>query len=95
MTTLPELSYFLPSSVFIKRLESVFRRLKGHNLKLKSKKCEFFKTEIKYLGFIVYDGGIATDIRHSLRCNSLMQRSINLWNVEHAFVRPTGRRLNS
>jgi hypothetical protein len=24
-----------------------------------------------------------------------MQRSINLWNVEHTFVRPKGRRLNS
>ena len=28
----------------IKRLESVFRRLKEQNLKLKGKKCEFFKT---------------------------------------------------
>jgi hypothetical protein len=45
----------------IKRLESVFRRLKGHNLNLKGKKCEFFKTEIKYLGFIVSDDGIKTD----------------------------------
>ena len=45
----------------IKRLESVFRRLKEQNLKLKGKKCEFFKTEIKYLGIIVSDGGIATD----------------------------------
>jgi hypothetical protein len=45
----------------IKRLESVFRRLKEQNLKLKGKKCEFFKTEIKYLGFVVSDGGITTD----------------------------------
>ena len=45
----------------IKRLESVFRRLKEQNLKLKGKKCEFFKTEIKYLGFVVSDGGIKTD----------------------------------
>ena len=44
----------------IKRLESVFRRLKEQNLKLKGKKCEFFKTEIKYLGFIVSDVGIKT-----------------------------------
>jgi hypothetical protein len=27
--------------------------------------------------------------------NLVLQRSINLWNVEHAFVRPKGRRLNS
>jgi hypothetical protein len=45
----------------IKRLESVFRRLKEHNLKLRGKKCEFFKTEIKYLGLIVLVGGIKTD----------------------------------
>ena len=45
----------------IKRLESVFRRLKEHNLKLRGKKCEFFKTEIKYLGLIVFVGGIKTD----------------------------------
>jgi hypothetical protein len=36
-----------------KRLESAFRRLKEQNLKLKSKKCEVFKTEIKYLECIV------------------------------------------
>jgi hypothetical protein len=45
----------------IKRLESVLRILKEQNLKLKGKKCEFFKTEIKYLGFVVSDGGIKTD----------------------------------
>jgi hypothetical protein len=45
----------------IKRLESVFRRPKEQNLKLKGKKCELFKTEIKYLGFVVSNGGIKTD----------------------------------
>jgi hypothetical protein len=35
--------------------------LRLHFLKLKSKKCEVFKTEIKYLECIVSDGGIKTD----------------------------------
>jgi hypothetical protein len=45
----------------IKRLESVLRRLKEQNLKLKGKKCAFLKTEIKYLGFVVSNDGIKTD----------------------------------
>ena len=43
------------------RLESVFLRLWQHGLKLKPSKCEFFKSEIKYLGHIVSENGIATD----------------------------------
>ena len=43
------------------RLESVLSRLKQNGLKLKGNKCEFFKTEIKYLGVIVSADGIRTD----------------------------------
>jgi hypothetical protein len=39
----------------------VLSRLKEQSLKLKGKKCEFFKTEIKYFGLGVSDGGIKTD----------------------------------
>ena len=45
----------------MKRLESVSCRLKKHGLKLKGRKCEFFRREIKYLGFIVSEEGIKTD----------------------------------
>lgn len=43
------------------RLEAVFDRLRQHNLKLKPSKCEFFKTEVTYLGHIVSADGIKTD----------------------------------
>ena len=39
----------------------MFSRLKQHGLKLKGSKCEFFKTEVKYLGFVVSEEGIKTD----------------------------------
>lgn len=44
-----------------KRLEGVFRRLEAGRLKLKGSKCEFFRTEVKYLGHIVSQRGIETD----------------------------------
>ena len=45
----------------IKRLEFVFRRLQEHGLKMKISKCHFFKREVKFLGHIVSEKGIATD----------------------------------
>ena len=45
----------------VKRLEAVFRKLSKAGLKLKPSKCEFFKSEITYLGHIVSSEGIATD----------------------------------
>ena len=43
------------------RLENVFRQLEQHGLKLKGSKCEFFRTQVQYLGHIVSDQGIQTD----------------------------------
>ena len=43
------------------RLQVVFERLRKHGLKLKPKKCHFFKPEVKYLGHIVSSAGVATD----------------------------------
>src|SRR2546429_9121326 len=41
----------------IKKTESVFKRLKEHNLSLKTDKCRFCHKEIKFLGHIVtFDG---------------------------------------
>ena len=45
----------------IERLESVFRKLRENGLKLKGSKCEFFRKEIKYMGFVVSEDGIKTD----------------------------------
>ena len=45
----------------VKRLEAVFKKLSKAGLKLKLSKCEFFKSEITYLGHIVSNEGIATD----------------------------------
>ena len=41
------------------RLQVVFERLRKHGLKLKPKKCHFFKPEAKYLGHIVSSAGVA------------------------------------
>ena len=45
----------------VKRLEAVFKKLSKAGLKLKPSKCEFFKSEITYLGHIVSSEGIVTD----------------------------------
>ena len=45
----------------ITRLEGVFEKLAKAGLKLKPSKCEFFRSNLKYLGHIVSKDGIATD----------------------------------
>ena len=45
----------------IQRLRGVFQKLHEAGLKLKLKKCEFFKTKISYLGHIVSRDGIECD----------------------------------
>uniref|UniRef100_A0A8C6TVK3 ribonuclease H n=1 Tax=Neogobius melanostomus TaxID=47308 RepID=A0A8C6TVK3_9GOBI len=45
----------------LQRLELVLARLQEHNLKLKLKKCQFFQSQVKYLGHIVSSNGVATD----------------------------------
>ena len=45
----------------LRRLKGVFDKLEKADLKLKPKKCEFFKTKITYLGHIVSAKGIETD----------------------------------
>ena len=44
-----------------RQLESVFQRLETAGLKLKGTKCEFFKTEVNYLGHVVSEDGVKTD----------------------------------
>ena len=45
----------------LKRLRGVFEKLAAAGLKLKPSKCEFFRTQIAYLGHIVSRDGIETD----------------------------------
>ena len=45
----------------IERLAEVFSRLKQAGLKLKPSKCELLQKQVKYLGHIVSEKGIATD----------------------------------
>ena len=45
----------------IQRLRGVFQKLHEAGLKLKPKKCEFFKTKLSYLGHIVSRDGIECD----------------------------------
>ena len=47
----------------IKRLQGVFSKLVQAGLKLKPKKCKFFKSRISYLEHIVSSSGIKTDPR--------------------------------
>lgn len=43
------------------RLDKVLGRLEEHNLKLKGRKCHFFKDQVRYLGYVISAKGIATD----------------------------------
>ena len=45
----------------LQRLRGVFQKLHKAGLKLKLKKCEFFKTKISYLGHILSKDGIECD----------------------------------
>lgn len=45
----------------ISRLESLFRKLSEHNLKLKPYKCEFFRASITNLDHVVGEHGISAD----------------------------------
>jgi hypothetical protein len=43
------------------RLREIFKRMREHNIKLKPSKCLFFKKEVKYLGHIITEDGVAPD----------------------------------
>ena len=47
----------------LKRLEAVFQKLAAAGLKLKPSKCFFFKEEIDYLGHLVSEEGISTNLK--------------------------------
>ena len=43
------------------RLWEVFEKLRQFNLKIEPDKCEFFKTELNYLGHVVSSEGVKPD----------------------------------
>ena len=45
----------------LSHLETVFERVRQHELKLKLKKCSFLQLETQYFGFVINDRGISPD----------------------------------
>ena len=45
----------------LKHLEQVFAALQKADLKIKASKCEFFKSHVCYLGFLISESGIRCD----------------------------------
>lgn len=59
---LDDLLVFAPSErQALDRLELVFQRLRQHNLKLSPKKCNFLRTSVKVLGYVINGDGVAGD----------------------------------
>ena len=55
------LVYSRTPSEHLARLELVFDRLRTAHLRLKAKKCQFFRPEVVFLGHVVSRNGISTD----------------------------------
>lgn len=66
------------------RLELVLQRLHNHNIKINIEKCEFFKDEVEYCGFVINANGIN---KSSKKINVIenMPRPTNLTEVR-AFI---------
>lgn len=45
----------------LRHIQDVFHRLRQHGLKLKLKKCSFFKEQTEYIGFIINEHGVKPD----------------------------------
>ena len=68
------------SKTFDQHLEdvrTVLRRLKEKGVKLKLKKCEFFKKEVRYLGNLVSESGYCMDKADVSAVAALKDRSVN------------------
>ena len=59
----------------IKHVRKVLRRLKENGIKLKAKKCDLFKKEVKYLGRIVSQEGYRADPENIKPIVSLKERT--------------------
>ena len=45
----------------LRHIETIFERMRQHGLKLKLKKCAFFREETEYLGFVISKDGVKPD----------------------------------
>jgi len=52
------IAFSLTLRYHMRHLQEVFRRLKEHNFKFHQSKCQFFHTQVKYLGHMIYLGGL-------------------------------------
>ena len=59
----------------IKHVRKVFRRLKANGIKIKAKKCDFFKKEVKYLVWIVSQEAYCADPKNIRPIVSLTERT--------------------
>ena len=55
----------------LQHLDTIFDRLRKHDLKLKLKKCNFLESETNYLGFIIGKDGIKPDPKKEEAIRSL------------------------
>lgn len=60
----------------LRDVRAVLRRLKGKGIKLKLKKCEFFKKEVRYLGNLVSESGYCMDKTDVSAVADLKTRSV-------------------
>lgn len=59
---LDDLLVFAPSEEeALKRLDTVFSRLRANNLKLAQKKCHFLRKSVRFLGHVVDNSGVSVD----------------------------------
>ena len=76
---LDDLLVFAPDeTIALKRLDMVFSRLRGHNLKLSPKKCFFLRRSVKFLGHVIDESGVSTDpskveVISNMSCSDLME----------------------
>ena len=62
MAYLDDILIFSPTKeAHIDHINQVFERLLHHRLRLILKKCSFFKTETKYLGFVILRDGVSPE----------------------------------
>ena len=71
----------------LKHIEIIFQKLKVAGLKLKESKCDFFKSEIHYLGHLISDKGIQplpekldTITKHASSSDTQRNKTISWFN---------------
>ena len=69
---------------YLKHLEQVFTALQKADLKIKASKCEFFKSHVWYLGFLIGESGIRGDkskVKQNHNANKYRESATFQWYV--------------